>query len=331
VTGFAEPRLTFAVVGAGAIGSVLGGRLAAAGRTVLLVGRGAHLETMRRDGLRIGDERIPVDAVADTIGQAPRDVVFLCTKAHDTGAALDTAAPLIGPDTVVVPALNGLPWWYFAGTDGPHAGTPIRAVDPDGALLARLAPARLLGAVVHLGAEVLAPGVVRQAGDNRLAIGELDGADSPRARAIAAALSEAGVPTRVHPAIRDELWTKLVGNLSTNPLSVITGATLDRLFNDPGLLRIVETMMQETMTVGACHGARFAVDPASRIAIGRRLGAFRTSMLQDFERGRPLELAAIVETVLELADRVGVPMPTTRTVLALARAAGHSAVARRSA
>ena len=319
----------FAIVGAGAIGSVLGWRLARAGAPVVMVGRGEHLEAMRRDGLRLadasGEARVTVDARTGVDGLGPADVVFLATKAHDIAGALDTAAPLIGPQTLVIPAINGLPWWYFQRAGGPHDGQTIRCLDPDGSLAARLDPARLVGAVVHLGAEVIAPGVVRQAGDNRLAIGELDGSTSERATRVARILSDAGLPTTLHPAIRDEVWSKLVGNLSTNPLSVVTGATLDRLFNEPGLLEIVQATMLETMTVGAAYSVRFALDPARRIAVGRRLGAFRTSMLQDFERGRRLELPAIVESVIELGERAGVPMPTTKMVLALAQAAQRSA------
>ena len=329
------PSPSFAIVGAGAVGSVIGWRLAHAGARVLLVARGAHLEAMRAHGLRFADgvvdERVRVDAVADPAGRAPVDVAIVTTKSHDVAGALDSAAPLIGERTVVVPAINGLPWWYFLGADGPQGGTPIRAVDPDGALLARLPAARLIGAVVHLGAEVVEPGFVRQAGDNRLSIGELDGSASGRASAIAATLTAAGLPTRVHPSIRDEVWTKLAGNLPTNPLSVVTGATLDRLFNEPGLRAIVAASMHETMTVGAGHSARFSVDPATRIEVGRRLGAFRTSMLQDFERGRPLELAAIGDAVVELGARIGVPMPVTTMVLALAREAQHAATTRRGA
>jgi len=294
-----------------------------------MIGRGEHLEAMRRNGLRVadaaGETRVTVDARPRADGLGPADVVFLATKAHDIAGALDTAAPLIGPQTTVIPAINGLPWWYFQRAGGPHDGEAIRCLDPDGTLAARLDPARLVGAVVHLGAEVVAPGVVRQAGDNRLAIGELDGSTSERATRVARILSDAGLPTTVHPAIRDEVWSKLVGNLSTNPLSVVTGATLDRLFNEPGLLAIVQATMLETMTVGAAYSVRFALDPARRIAVGRRLGAFRTSMLQDFERGRPLELPAIVGSVIELGERAGVPMPTTRMVLALAQAAQRSA------
>lgn len=321
--------LRFAVVGVGAIGSVIGWRLAHAGADVLLLGRGAHLQALQSQGLRYSDgvidERLPVQAVSDAAGQSPRDVVFITTKAQDIASALETAAPLIGPDTVLIPAVNGLPWWYFKGLEHRHGG-PIEAVDPGGRLWQRYGAERIIGAVVHLGASLPEPGWVRQAGDNRLTLGELSGQPSERLQATAALLSQAGLPTRVHEAIRDEVWSKLIGNISTNPLSVVFEATLDRLFNEPELLGLVRAVMLEAMTVGACYGVRFALDPATRIDVGRRLGAFRTSMLQDFDRGRPLETGAIVGAVLELAKRAEVPMPVTRQILQqvqLARPGAH--------
>ena len=310
--------LRFAVVGAGAIGSVIGWRLARAGADVLLLGRGAHLQAMHAHGLRLSDgtvdERLPVQDLSDASGQPPRDVIFITTKGQDIASALHTAAPLIGPDTVLIPAVNGLPWWYFKGFEHRHGG-PIEAVDPGGQLWRRYGAERIVGAVVHLGASLPEPGWVRQAGDNRLTIGELDGQPSARVQAIAALLGQGGLPTRVHPSIRDEVWSKLIGNISTNPLSVVCNATLERLFNEPECLGKVRAVMLEAMTVGACYGVRFALDPATRIDVGRRLGAFRTSMLQDFDRGRALETAAIVGAVLELADRADVPMPMTRQIL----------------
>lgn len=321
--------LRFAVIGVGAIGSVIGWRLAHAGADVLLLGRGAHLQALQSQGLRYSDgvidECLPVQAVSDAAGQGPRDVVFITTKAQDIASALESAAPLIGPDTVLVPAVNGLPWWYFKGFEH-RLGGPIEAVDPGGHLWQRYSAERIIGAVVHLGASLPEPGWVRQAGDNRLTLGALTGQPGERLQAIAALLSQAGLPTRVHGSIRDEIWSKLIGNISTNPLSVIYQATLDRLFNEPEMLERVRAVMLEAMTVGACYGVRFALDPATRIDVGRRLGAFRTSMLQDFDRGRPLEMGAIVGAVLELAERAQVPMPVTRQTLQqvqLARPGAH--------
>ena len=250
----------------------------------------------------------------------PCDMLLLAVKAQDLPAALAAAAPLLAANTTVVPLVNGLPWWLFHGVGGPYAG-PLETVDPGGRLWHGLPAPQVLGAVVHLGAEVVAPGWVRQAGDGRLTLGELDGSLSPRAKTLAALFDAGGLPTQVHPTIRDEVWSKLVGNLSTNPLSVISGATLNRLFAEPGLRALVEAVMLETMALGAGVGVRFPLDVQARIAVGQRLGAFRTSMLQDFDLGRPLELGAIADAPLELAERLRVPMPTTRLLRELPRAA----------
>lgn len=314
----------YAVIGAGAIGSVIGWRLAQAGADVRLLGRGAHLDAIRAQGLRFSDgtrdERMAIEAHTQVQGQAPCDVVFITTKAQDLAAALDSAADWIGPQTVLIPAVNGLPWWYFKGLSHRHAG-PIEAVDPGGHLWRRFEAGRIIGAVVHLGASLPEPGWVRQAGDNRLTLGELSGEASARVQALAEGLSQAGLPTRVETSIRDEVWSKLIGNISTNPLSVVHRTTLDRLFNEPQWQSQVRALMLEAMTVGACYGVRFSLDPGTRIDVGRRLGAFRTSMLQDFDRGRPLETGAIVQAVLELAERAEVPMPVTRDILSQVQAA----------
>jgi 2-dehydropantoate 2-reductase len=323
------------VFGAGAIGGVVAWRLARAGANVCLVGRGPALAAIGAQGLRfcVGelDERLKVPVVDLSAGlghEPPCDVLLLAVKAQDLPGALAAAAPLISPSTTVVPLVNGLPWWLFHGVKGPHAG-PIEAVDPGGRLWQSLPAGQVLGAVVHLGAEVVEPGWIRQAGDGRLTLGELDGSLSPRATALAALLDAGGLPTQVHPSIRDEVWSKLVGNGSSNPLSVVSGATLDRLFAEPGLRALIEAVMLEIMALGAGLGVRFPLDVQARIAVGQRLGAFRTSMLQDFDLGRPLELGAIADAPLELAERLRVPMPTTRLVRDLARAAERSRDLRR--
>ncbi len=323
MTSNSSPR--FAVIGAGAIGSVLAWRLARAQAPVLLVGRGSHHAAIRDGGLRLTDDGgsavHAIETCTDAQGQAARDVIVLATKAQDLASALRTARPLIGPSSVVIPAVNGLPWWYFKG----HAAArQIKAVDGSGELWSGLEARQIVGAVVHWGATLAEPGHVRQAPQPHLIIGELDGSSTGRVQAIAATFFEGGLPTSVDTNIRDAVWSKLLGNIATNPLSVVTGATLDRLFNDPGLQAMVRAQMAETLAVGAACGARFEQDLDARIDIGRRLGAFRTSMLQDFDRGRPLELAAIADSVLELADAMGIPMPVTRMVVALARAAEQS-------
>ncbi len=319
------------------MGCVVAWRLARAGARPTLVGRGPALEVIAAQGLRFSagadDARLPVRVVS--IGsalaeEAPCDLLLLAVKAQDVRGALDCAAPLLGAHTTIVPLLNGLPWWLFHGASGSCSG-PIAAVDPDAWLWRSVSARQLLGAVVHLGAEIVEPGWVRQAGDGRLTLGELDGSVSDRAGHLAGLLGAGGLPTQVHPSIRDEVWSKLVGNLSTNPLSIISGATLDRLFSEPGLREIVEAVMREAMALGLRLDVRFPLDVPARIAVGQRLGAFRTSMLQDFDLGRPLELGAIADAPIELADRVRVPMPITRLVRDLARAAERSRDLRRRA
>lgn len=322
-----------AIVGAGAVGSIIAARLALAGSAPLLLGRGTHLEAIRHHGLQLEDAHGRQCVALDVVERVPADtppceLVILCTKAQDLRGAVASAGALIGPGTTVMAAVNGLPWWLFHGHSQTLAG-PIEAVDPGGWLWRRWPAQRLLGCVVHLGASLPAAGHVRQAGDNRLSIGELDGSGSERVQSLADALTRGGLPTTVSAAIRDEVWSKLVGNASSNPLSVVTGATLDHLLGDESLMPLVRTQMLEVMAVGTACGATFALTPEQRIEVGRRLGAFRTSMLQDFDRGRPLELAAISDALLELADRQGVAVPTLRAVRNLAdfaqrrRAAAH--------
>lgn len=325
---------SFAIIGAGAVGSVLGWHLARAGVRVSMVGRGAHLQQIQTAGLALetagaSATALQMAATSDARTLPVQDVVFLCTKAHDLASAVETARPLIGSHTAIIPAINGLPWWYFKGLPGRHAG-PISAVDPDSSLWAEFEAGRIIGAVVHFGASVAAPGLVRRTPGPRLILGELDGQASERVRHVAALLAEGGLATEIDPHIRDAVWSKLLGNIATNPLSVLCGATLDRMFGEPALLAIVRTQMTEALAVGAACGVRFEQDVDERIDIGRKLGAFRTSMLQDFDAGRPLELAAIADAVLELAERFGIPMPVTRTIVELAREADFNSIRRRS-
>ena len=317
----------FAVVGAGAVGSVMAWRLANAGASVLLVGRGERLAAIERTGLRLTDHQQDracfVQACTDTQGEAPREIIILATKAQDLSGALETAKPLIGPDSVVIPAVNGIPWWYFKGA-GVDAERPILRIDPNGVLWAALQQQQIIGAVVHWGASINSAGEVLQSPQPRLVLGELDGVQSERIQAIAAVFEAGGLPTTVDSRIRDAVWSKLLGNIATNPLSVVTGATLDRLFNEVELAQLVRAQMAEVMAVGLASGARFEQDIDSRIDIGRKLGSFKTSMLQDFERGRPLEMAAIAEVVLDMAREMGMPMPVTRMIATLALAAEKS-------
>jgi 2-dehydropantoate 2-reductase len=322
-TSTAPAPLRVCIVGAGAIGCTLAALLARAGQPVNLLARGATLDAVRRHGVQLtrldGTQQVPVHAT-DTVDElGEQDVVFVCTKAQALQQVLPTLAPLLGPDTCVVPMINGLPWWYFQGLPGRLEGRGIDAVDPGGALLATLPWRHVLGAVVFITAERTAPGAVRSTNPLLVVLGEPDNTDSARAQRLATLLRAAGIETRVSPAIRDTVWTKVIANLTSNPLSVVTGATLEQLYSDPDIVPLVRKILHEALPVAAAYGARIPFDPPSFIAQGAGMGPVRTSMLQDYSQGQPLELAAIGDAVLELAALQGIDMPVTRDVIALAR------------
>lgn len=316
-----HPSLRIGIAGAGAIGCTLAATLAHTGQEVQLLARGANLQAIQRNGIQLtrAEDVIhaPVAASASAHELGVQDVLFLCTKAQDLAGLLPTLAPMIGPQTCVVPLVNGVPWWYFQGIPGQFAGRAIEAVDPGGILLRTLPAEQILGAVVFITAERLAPGAVESRNPMLLVLGELDHTETPRLQRIATALTTAGLPTRNSPRIRDPLWTKIIANLTTNPLSVITGATLEALFSNPHLLPVVRKVLFEAMTLAAAYGARLEFDPASFIAQAAAMGPTRTSMLQDSLHGHPLELAAIGDSVLELARLQQIPMPVTQDIIAL--------------
>ncbi|NDY93674.1 ketopantoate reductase family protein [Ideonella livida] len=320
------------VAGAGAIGCTLAARLAAAGHAVDLLARGATLQALQAHGLQLEDldghwiaPVRPVDAAtlaALPPGQA-YDLVLLASKSQDLPALAAQLGGAIGPHTLVLPLVNGVPFWYFQGTGGRFEGRRVQAVDPEGTLLARLPAAQLIGSVVFVTAEATAPGRVRSTTPHLLMLGELqpdpEGRLSPRLQALCRLLQDAGIQARGLPRLRDKLWTKLIANLTSNPLSVVTGATLADIYADPVLLETVRSVMFEAMLVAAAHGARLEIDPIEFLRLGAGMGAVRTSMLQDFERGRPLELAAIGDALVELARLYELPMPATQTLLAQTR------------
>jgi 2-dehydropantoate 2-reductase len=312
----------FCIAGAGAIGGTLAARLAAAGHRVNVLARGDTLTALREHGLQLVDlsGKVKVDVHAsDQADFGVQDVVFLCAKTHALPAMIAQVAPLIGPETVVVPSVNGVPWWYFQREGSRFDGSPVRAVDPDGVLLAQVPAVSLLGAVVYITAQLDAPGRVRASNPHRLVLGELDHAPSERLNALCALLSDAGIETRASTRIRDDIWTKITANLTSNPLSVLTGATLEEIYDDKSLLEIVVGILREVTLVATSYRARPDVDPQTFLSRCRAMGPFKTSMLQDFEKGRSLELAAIGDAVVELAERHNIPMPSTRAILALAR------------
>jgi len=315
------------IVGAGAIGGYFGFALAAAGVDVGLIARGAHLEAMRTHGVRVrdgdGPERRAAVPVADEPAAfGPQDVVIVTLKAHSVPALCPRLRPLLGPETAVVTASNGIPWWYFHGLGGPHEGRRLEAIDPGGAQWETIGPARAIGCVVHTAAEIVEPGIVAVSahpGRNRLPLGEPDGTRSARVTALSKAFIGAGFKAPVRTDIRSDIWIKLWGNLAFNPVSALTGATLEDIARDRGTRAVVEAMMREGQAVGEALGARFAIDVARRIRGAEQVGAHRTSMLQDLERGRPMEIDALVGVVAELGRLVGTPTPTIDTVYRLVR------------
>lgn len=311
------------VFGAGAIGGLLAVRLSRAGADVSAVARGPHLAAMRERGLvlEIGGRRLTArpQATSDPSTLGPQDYVVLTLKAHSIPGVVDAIEPLLGPETVVVSAVNGIPWWYFHGLDSPFAGRHVESVDPGGVIWRGIGPERALGCVVYPSCEVVEPGVVRHLSDDKFSLGEPSGARSERVRAFAALCVDAGIKAPVRPRLRDEIWVKLWGNVAFNPLSALTGATLDVLATEPDTRGIARDMMVEAQHVAEALGVRFAVDVDRRIDGAAAVGAHRTSMLQDLERGRPLENDALVGAVQELGKLNRVPTPTIDLVHALLR------------
>jgi 2-dehydropantoate 2-reductase len=311
------------IVGAGAIGCTLAVRLSLGGQHVSVLARGQTLSAIRQCGIELhdleGTHCVQVVASDEPAQLGPQDVVFLCTKVDALGQLLPTLAPLIGPDTVVIPAVNGVPWWYFSYQTGRFAGQQIQAVDPQGALSAAIDAQHLIGAVVFITAQVERPAVVRSTNPHLMILGEPCDQLTQRLDDVCAMLKSAGVEARATDRIRDTLWTKIIANLTSNPLSVVSGATLEHIYGHDDLVPGVLNVLHEALLVAAAYGARIAMDPQTFLRMGKGMGAVRTSMLQDFEAGKPLELAAIGDAVIELADLQGLSMPHTRNILSLAR------------
>ena len=311
------------VFGAGAIGGYMAAKLEAAGTPVSIVARGAHLAAVQRDGLVLqsGGERIATrpNAVAHGGEIGPQDYLVITLKAHSLEPALPQLAPLVGPGTTIVTAVNGVPWWYTYGLPAPFTDRRVTAVDPAGALCAGLPPAQCLGAIVYPAATVPSPGVIDHTYGDRFSLGEPDGARSDRAGILSTLLIAAGLKAPVRPRIRDELWVKLWGNMALNPISALTTATLDVITSDPGSRDVTRAMMREGQAVAEALGIRFAIDVEKRIEGASEVGRHKTSMLQDLELGRPLEIEAILGAVVEMAGWVDIPVPISRTILALVR------------
>lgn len=311
------------VVGAGAIGGLIAAALADAGHAVSVLARGKTLDAIRAQGIRIVDqEREAVARVAaedDPATLGVQDFVVIALKAQALPAIAETLKPLIGPETVVVAAMNGLPWWFLNGLAGPLAGRGIEAVDPAGVVSAALPPAQSIGCVVHLSSSTDAPGVIRRGRGNHLIVGAPLASLAPQAKAFAAALQEGGFEVTVSDQIRTEIWVKLWGNMNMNPLSALTGSAADQLLDDPLTHALVLRMMEEADAIGMKLGLPTGMSAPERVALTRKLGAFRTSMLQDFEAGRPLEIGPILGVFPELGRKLDVPTPFCDAVLGLLR------------
>ncbi len=315
--------MKFAVVGAGAIGGYLGARLALAGEDVTFIVRGANLTAIGRDGLKLieadGAERIAANAKAKPI-DAPGDydVIFLAVKAQQVAALAQDVSRLLGPKTVVVTLQNGVPWWFFHELDGPYEGRPVHVADPDGVIAANIPPDRVIGAVVYPAAELIAPGVVKVIEGDRFSLGEPDGTKSERVRDVSDALTRSGLKAPVSSDIRAEIWLKLWGNVVFNPVSALTHATLVDICRFPPTRALAAAMMAEAQVVAEKLGIRVRISIEKRIAGAEAVGAHKTSMLQDVESGRPLELETLVGSVVELARLTETPTPAIDAVYACA-------------
>ena len=311
------------VVGAGAIGTFVGIHLARTGCEVRALARGAAGAALRAHGCRFQQHGAPITApvrVAESAGAlGGQDLVVVTVKAPALAAVGGSIAALLGPETGVLPAVNGLPWWFFHGLGGPHEGAAVRAVDPEGRIAAAIPVRHVIGCVVHATCSVVEPGLVRHGFGRGLIIGEPGGGASARVTALADRLTAAGFETTVSKRIQADVWYKLWGNMTMNPMSALTGATCDRLLDDPLLDRFTLTIMAEAAAIGAKIGCPIGQSGEERNAVTRKLGAFKTSMLQDVEAGRPLEIDALLTAVSEIGERVGVPTPGTDALLGLTR------------
>ena len=315
--------MRFAVVGAGAIGSFVGASLQYAGHDVTLVARGPHLRAVQEAGVTVhsprGDFTARPVATDDIAAVGPVDVVLLTLKAHQLRAVAADLHHLFEAATVVVAMQNGIPWWYFQRHGGPYDGLVLQSVDPAGEIGAAIPPERVLGCVIYSSAELESPGVVRHLEGTRYSIGEPDRSISERALGVAGPLIEAGLKAPVEPDIRRDIWVKLLGNAAFNPISALTGATLVDMTNDPLVEPVVREMMQESIAVAGRLGITFDITIDRRIDGARRVGAHKTSMLQDLEAHKPLELDALSGAVVELGKIVGVETPATRHIYALTK------------
>ncbi len=310
--------MRFLIAGAGAIGAYIGARMAHAGFDVTLFARGPHLRAMQERGVEVKSSEgdfVARPAIAGSLEEVgPADIVFLGVKAHGLPQLAPRLKPVLGPDTTVVSTQNGIPWWYFHGFGGEWEGLRLERVDPGGVISAAIEARRVVGSIVYFSTEITAPGVIQHIEGNRISLGEPDGSRSDRCRQIAEALIASGLRCPVTTRLRHEIWVKVLGNASFNPVSALTRATLVQMVRDPGVSSVIRNIMQEGATVSHKLGMELPVSIEQRMAGAEKVGEHKTSMLQDLEAGRPMELEALVGAVVELGERVGLPMTYTKAV-----------------
>ncbi len=326
--------MKFLIAGAGAIGAYIGARMAQAGFDVTLFARGPHLRAMQERGVLVktaqGDFAVSptITGSLETVG--PVDVVFLAVKSQALPQLAPQLGPVLGADTTVVSTQNGIPWWYFQGFGGEWDGLRLERIDPGGVISSAIEAHRVLGSIVYFSTEITAPGVIQHIEGNRISLGEPNGGRSDRCRQIAEAMIASGLRSPISTHLRNEIWVKLMGNASFNPVSVLTRSTLVQMVRDPGVRSLIRNIMQEVEAVSLKLGMELPISIDQRIAGAEKVGEHKTSMLQDLEAGRSMELEALVGAVVELGERVGLQMPYTRTVYACTKLLAESAARARN-
>ncbi|MGC2170150.1 MAG: 2-dehydropantoate 2-reductase [Candidatus Sulfotelmatobacter sp.] len=324
--------MKFLIAGAGAIGTYIGARLTRAGFDVTLFARGPHLHAMLQHGVQVrsadGDFQAHPQITGSLEEAGLADVVFLGVKAHGLPQLVPQLKPVLGPNTTVVSTQNGIPWWYFQKFGGEWEGLRLERVDPGGAISAAIESRRVVGSIVYFSTEIVEPGIIQHNEGNRISLGEPDGARSERCRRIAEALVASGLRCPITTHIRQEIWVKILGNASLNPVSALTHATLVQMVRDPGVASVIRNIMLEVEAVSRKLGLDLPISIEQRMAGAEKVGEHKTSMLQDLEAGRPMELEALVGAMLELGEKVGVPMPHTRTVYGCAKLLGQCGIAK---
>jgi 2-dehydropantoate 2-reductase len=320
--------MRFLIAGAGAIGGYIGARMAQAGFDVTLFARGPHLRAMQEHGVQVKSSEgdfVAHPAIADSLEKVgPVDVVFLAVKAHGLSQLAPHLKPVLGPDTTVVSTQNGIPWWYFQGFGGEWEGLRLERIDPGGVISSIIEARRVVGSIIYFATEITAPGVIQHIEGNRITLGEPDGTRSDRVRQIAEALVASGFRCPISARLRHEIWVKVLGNASLNPVSALTRATIIQMVRDPEVGTVIRNIMQEVEAVSHKLGMELPITIDQRMAGAEKVGEHKTSMLQDLEAGRPMELEALVGAVVELGERVGLPMTVTRTIYRCAKLLAQS-------